>query len=58
VDQTTATTANATEYALDLYPNFNTTQANKVGALYANLGTQLSQSNTIYGDCPLSFLFL
>ncbi|KAJ7920201.1 Alpha/Beta hydrolase protein, partial [Mycena leptocephala] len=56
VDQTTAATANATEYALDLYPNFNATQANRVGALYANLGTQLSQSNTIYGDsvflCP------
>jgi hypothetical protein len=58
VDQTTVATANATEFALDIYPNFNATQANEVGALYAPLRTQLFQSNAIYGDCSLRFPFL
>ncbi|KAJ7455064.1 Alpha/Beta hydrolase protein [Mycena latifolia] len=49
-------TTNATQYALDLYPNFGPAQADRVGALYAGLGTQLFQSNAVYREstfiCP------
>ncbi|KAF7335501.1 Carboxylic ester hydrolase [Mycena venus] len=60
VDQSTAATANATQYALDLFPNFGAAQANKVGALYAGLGTPIFQTNAIQGEsiliCPTYFL--
>ncbi|KAJ7446375.1 Alpha/Beta hydrolase protein [Mycena latifolia] len=53
-------TANATHYALDLYPNFGPAQADRVGALYAGLGTQLFQSNAVNGEsiliCPTYYL--
>ncbi|KAJ7863934.1 Alpha/Beta hydrolase protein [Mycena olivaceomarginata] len=56
VNQSTAATANATQYALDLWPNFGPAEAAKVGALYAGLGTQIFQTNAIYGEsiliCP------
>ncbi|KAJ6615842.1 Alpha/Beta hydrolase protein, partial [Mycena sp. CBHHK59/15] len=56
VDQSTEATANATQYALDLFPNFGPTQAQKVGALYAELGTPLFQEEAIIGEsiliCP------
>ncbi|KAJ6603567.1 alpha beta-hydrolase [Mycena vulgaris] len=61
VDQSTGATANATQYALGLFPNFGTAEADRVGALYADLGTQLFQSNAIYGEsiliCP-TYAFL
>ncbi|KAJ7505620.1 Alpha/Beta hydrolase protein [Mycena galericulata] len=60
VDQGTAATANATQYALDLFPDFGPVQADKVGALYAGLGTPLFQENAIQGEsifiCPTYFL--
>ncbi|KAJ7163554.1 Alpha/Beta hydrolase protein [Mycena crocata] len=60
VDQSTEATANATQYALDLYPKFGCSQARQVGALYAGLGTELFQSNAIYGEsvfiCPAYFM--
>ncbi|KAJ7482456.1 hypothetical protein FB451DRAFT_1338236 [Mycena latifolia] len=49
-------TMNATQYALDLYPNFGPVQADRVGALYAGLGTQLFQSNAVCGESSLEFL--
>ncbi|KAJ7798703.1 Alpha/Beta hydrolase protein [Mycena olivaceomarginata] len=56
VNQSTAATANATQYALDLWPNFGPAEPAKVGALYAGLGTQIFQTNAIYGEsiliCP------
>ncbi|KAJ7146722.1 Alpha/Beta hydrolase protein [Mycena epipterygia] len=60
VDQSTAATANATQYALDLFPGFGPAQADKVGSLYAGLGTQLFQENAIQGEsifiCPTYFI--
>ncbi|KAJ7465886.1 Alpha/Beta hydrolase protein [Mycena latifolia] len=53
VNQSTEATANATQYALDLYPNFGPAEADRVGALYARLGTQLFQSNAVYGECSI-----
>ncbi|KAJ7848481.1 Alpha/Beta hydrolase protein [Mycena olivaceomarginata] len=56
VDQNTAATANATQYALNLFPGFRAAQADKVGQLYAGLGTALFQENAIQGEsifvCP------
>ncbi|KAJ7315428.1 Alpha/Beta hydrolase protein [Mycena albidolilacea] len=56
VDQNTAATANATQYALNLFPGFRAAQADKVGQLYAGLGTALLQENAIQGEsifvCP------
>ncbi|KAJ7456044.1 Alpha/Beta hydrolase protein [Mycena galericulata] len=56
VNQSTAATANATQYALDLFPNFGPVQADTVGKLYAGLGTQLFQESAIHGEsifiCP------
>jgi hypothetical protein len=51
VDQNTAATANATQYALKLFPGFRAAQADKVGQLYAGLGTALFQENAIQGEC-------
>ncbi|KAF8214334.1 alpha beta-hydrolase [Mycena galopus ATCC 62051] len=54
VNQDVAITA--AQYSLNLFPDFGTTQANTVGALYANLGTELFQVNAVYGEsiiiCP------
>ncbi|KAJ7503347.1 Alpha/Beta hydrolase protein [Mycena galericulata] len=56
VDQSTGATANATQYALDVFPKFGPVQADTVGKLYAGLGTQLFQENAIQGEslliCP------
>ncbi|KAJ7314649.1 hypothetical protein DFH08DRAFT_972689 [Mycena albidolilacea] len=60
VNQSTAATANATEYALDLFPNLDSAQADEVGILYAGLGTPLFQINAVQGEsiliCPTYFL--
>ncbi|KAJ7183623.1 Alpha/Beta hydrolase protein [Mycena filopes] len=60
VDQGTATSANATQYALNLFPNLGPAQADQVGALYAGLGTPLFQENAIQGEsifiCPTYFM--
>ncbi|KAJ7885112.1 Alpha/Beta hydrolase protein [Mycena olivaceomarginata] len=60
VDQTTADTANATVYALELFPDFGPPQADKVGAFYAGLGTQLFQETALMGEsifiCPTYLL--
>ncbi|KAJ7906506.1 Alpha/Beta hydrolase protein [Mycena leptocephala] len=60
VNQSTGDTANATQYALDLFPSFGPAQANKVRSLYAGLGTQLFQENAIIGEstliCPTYYL--
>lgn len=51
VNQNTGATANATQYALDLFPGFDPAQADKVGEIYADLGTPLFQENAIQGEC-------
>ncbi|KAJ7167191.1 Alpha/Beta hydrolase protein, partial [Mycena crocata] len=60
VDQSTAATANAAQYSLDLFPNFGPAQAHRVAALYAGLGTPISQSSAIQGEsifiCPTYML--
>ncbi|KAJ6615854.1 Alpha/Beta hydrolase protein [Mycena sp. CBHHK59/15] len=60
VNQGTAATANATHYALDLFPDFGPKEADAVGALYAGLGTPLFQENAIQGEsifiCPTYFM--
>ncbi|KAJ6603222.1 Alpha/Beta hydrolase protein [Mycena vulgaris] len=60
VDPSTEATANATQYALDLFPNFGPAQAEKVGALYAGVGTPLAQTEAVYGEsiliCPTYYL--
>ncbi|KAJ7470971.1 Alpha/Beta hydrolase protein [Mycena latifolia] len=60
VNQNTAATANATQYALDLFPGFGPAQASKVGSLYAGLGTPLFQENAIQGEsifiCPTYYI--
>ncbi|KAJ7889187.1 alpha beta-hydrolase [Mycena leptocephala] len=52
--------ANATQYALDLFPNFGPAQADGVGALYAGLGTPLFQTDAVVGEsiliCPTYYL--
>ncbi|KAJ7125565.1 Alpha/Beta hydrolase protein [Mycena crocata] len=56
--QSTAATANATQYSLDLFPNFGATQADRVGALYAGLGTPIFQTNAVQGECSFYFPLL
>ncbi|KAJ6537723.1 Alpha/Beta hydrolase protein [Mycena capillaripes] len=60
VDQSTAATANATQYALDLFPNFGPAQADTVGRLYAGLGTPIFQTNAVAGEsiliCPTYYM--
>jgi hypothetical protein len=51
VNESTAATANATKYALDLFPNLGSAQADEVGILYAGLGTPLFQTNAVQGEC-------
>ncbi|KAJ7505618.1 Alpha/Beta hydrolase protein [Mycena galericulata] len=59
VNQSTGATANATQYALNVFPKFGPVQADTVGKLYAGLGTQLFQENAIQGEsiliCPTYF---
>ncbi|KAJ7708326.1 Alpha/Beta hydrolase protein [Mycena rosella] len=47
------TSVNATNYALELFPNFGPAQADQVGILYAGLGTQLFQSSAIVAEAIL-----
>ncbi|KAJ6572000.1 Alpha/Beta hydrolase protein [Mycena capillaripes] len=60
VDQTLGDIPNATEYVLEVFPNFELPQASKVGALYAGLGTKLFQKNALMGEsifiCPTYLL--
>ncbi|KAJ7664715.1 alpha beta-hydrolase [Mycena rosella] len=60
VDQSTGDTANATQYALELFPAFGSTQADQVGALYVGLGTSLFQETALMGEsifiCPTYLL--
>ncbi|KAK7055877.1 carboxylic ester hydrolase [Favolaschia claudopus] len=60
VDQSTGATANATKYALDLFPNLRAASAREVGRLYAGLGTPLEQVNYVQGEsifvCPTYFM--
>ncbi|KAJ6504166.1 Alpha/Beta hydrolase protein [Mycena vitilis] len=56
VDQTTGATANATRYALDLFPRLAPAQADTVRSLYAGLGSPFFQENAVQGEsifiCP------
>ncbi|KAJ7683194.1 Alpha/Beta hydrolase protein [Mycena rosella] len=60
VNQSTEATANATQYALDLFPGFGAVHASEVGSIYASLGTELFQENAIQGEsifiCPTYLL--
>ncbi|KAJ7723830.1 hypothetical protein DFH07DRAFT_855526 [Mycena maculata] len=60
VNQSTGATANATQYALNLFPNFGPAQADKVSSLYGGLGTQLFQETAIMGEsifiCPTYYV--
>ncbi|KAF8168656.1 Alpha/Beta hydrolase protein [Mycena galopus ATCC 62051] len=60
VNQSTTASANATEFALELFPNFEAAQADEVGALYAGLGTPIFQINAVMGEsifiCPTYYL--
>jgi hypothetical protein len=49
VDQSISITA--TNYSLELFPNFGPAQACVVGALCAGLGTDQFQVNAVYGEC-------
>ncbi|KAF7349008.1 Carboxylic ester hydrolase [Mycena venus] len=55
-----STSLNATQYALDLFPNLGSAQAEEVGALYVDLGTSLFQTEAIMGEalliCPTYYL--
>ncbi|KAJ7183590.1 alpha beta-hydrolase [Mycena filopes] len=48
--------ANATQYALDLFPYFTPAQAKEVGVLYAGLGSPAFQNSAVMGEsifiCP------
>jgi hypothetical protein len=52
VDQKVAVTA--LQYSLDLFPGFGTAQADAVGSLYADLGSDLFQANAVQGECASS----
>ncbi|KAF7334309.1 COesterase domain-containing protein [Mycena sanguinolenta] len=58
VNQNVAVTAS--QYSLELFPDFGTTQANTVGALYANDGNELFQVDAVQGEsifiCPTYYL--
>ncbi|KAJ7189181.1 Alpha/Beta hydrolase protein [Mycena filopes] len=58
VNQTTP--ANATKLALEVFPNFGPPEADRVGSLYAGLGTPLFQENALMGEsifiCPTYLL--
>ncbi|KAJ7835554.1 alpha/beta-hydrolase [Mycena olivaceomarginata] len=50
----------AAQYSLDLFPGFSTAQADTVGSLYADLGTELFQVDAVQGEsifiCPTYYL--
>ncbi|KAJ7470963.1 alpha beta-hydrolase [Mycena latifolia] len=58
VNQSVAVTAE--QYSLNLFPKFGTAQADTVGALYADDGTQLFQVDAVQGEsifiCPTYYL--
>ncbi|KAJ7216264.1 Alpha/Beta hydrolase protein, partial [Mycena rebaudengoi] len=58
VDQTANQTAS--QYALNLYPEFGALQANVVGALYRNVGGQLFEDNAVHAEsifiCPSYYI--
>ncbi|KAJ6534884.1 Alpha/Beta hydrolase protein [Mycena capillaripes] len=58
VDQSVSVTA--AQYSLNLFPGFSTAQAERVGSLYAGLGTELFQNNAVQGEsifiCPTYYL--
>ncbi|KAF7327249.1 Carboxylic ester hydrolase [Mycena kentingensis (nom. inval.)] len=60
VNQSSGATANATQYALNLFPNLQPAQAARVKNLYAGLGTPLEQQGAIQGEaifiCPTYYL--
>ncbi|KAJ7432394.1 Alpha/Beta hydrolase protein [Mycena latifolia] len=60
VNQSTGATANATKYALELFPDFEPAPADRVGELYRGLGTPLVQTNAVQGEsifvCPTYYL--
>ncbi|KAJ7476599.1 hypothetical protein FB451DRAFT_1338835 [Mycena latifolia] len=59
VNQSTSATANATQYALDLYPNFAPAQADRVGALYAGMGTTVPDQRPVWNSlfiCPTYYI--
>ncbi|KAJ7115720.1 Alpha/Beta hydrolase protein [Mycena epipterygia] len=60
VNQSTANTANATQFPLEVFPNFGPAQAERVADFYAGLGTQIFQENAIMGEsifiCPTYLL--
>ncbi|KAJ7616846.1 alpha beta-hydrolase [Mycena polygramma] len=60
VDQNTGATADARQYALNLFPDFGSAQADQVGSLYAGVGDPLFQENAVQGEsifiCPTYFL--
>lgn len=51
MNQSTADTANATQFSLEVFPNFGPAQAERVAAVYAELGTQIFQETAIMGEC-------
>jgi hypothetical protein len=48
----------AAQYSLELFPGFSTPQANTVGTLYADLGSQQFQVNAVQGECDFTRYFL
>ncbi|KAJ7056802.1 Alpha/Beta hydrolase protein [Mycena amicta] len=60
VNQSTAWEANATRYALNLFPNLDALEARQVGAVYEAVGAPIVQENIIHGEaifvCPTYFL--
>ncbi|GLB40131.1 putative type-B carboxylesterase lipase family protein [Lyophyllum shimeji] len=60
VNQSTASTVQIPDYISQLFPNFGSPEIRKAAALYANLGTPISQAVAIMGEaifiCPTYFL--
>ncbi|KAJ7692080.1 Alpha/Beta hydrolase protein [Mycena rosella] len=58
VNQSVAVTAE--QYSLDLFPKFGTVQADTVGTLYAELGSELFQVDAVQGEsifiCPTYYI--
>ncbi|KAF7311954.1 Carboxylic ester hydrolase [Mycena indigotica] len=50
VDGSTVSTANATQYAYNLFPTLSLAQASQVGQLYSGLGSQFFQANAIQSE--------
>ncbi|KAF7315710.1 Carboxylic ester hydrolase [Mycena indigotica] len=60
VDQNSAAIANATQYALNLFPEIKPAQAEKAGQLYSELGAPILQENAIQAEsifiCPTYYM--